>query len=153
MAFEPINTQEELDAIITSRLERERASIAKQYADYEDIRMANEALKQQISDGKSAAAEADKLIADLRGQVKNYELDKLRLAIAQETGIPLSLRDRLQGTSEEELRKDAEKLVEIIGKPAEKTAKRAPEPNPEPSQATGTDAALMGMVKGLNFNR
>lgn len=151
MAFQPINTQEELDAIITARVERERSAVAKQYADYDDLKKQNEALKQQVADGKTAAADADKRIADLTSRVKGFETDNLKLKVAQEVGIPLSLRDRLRGNTEEEIRADAEQLVGLVGKSQDKTARRAPEPNPEPSNLTGTDAALLGLVRDLNI--
>ena len=43
MAFDPINTQEELDKVIQSRIERERKAIESRYSDYD-------ALKLQVAD-------------------------------------------------------------------------------------------------------
>ena len=36
--FKPITTQEEFDAAIKTRLARERATVEKQYVDYEDLK-------------------------------------------------------------------------------------------------------------------
>lgn len=152
MAFTPINTQEELDAIITARVERERTAVAKQYADYEDLKKQNETLKQQLADSKTSAADADKRIAELTTQIKGFETDALKLKVAQEIGVPLSLRDRLQGNTEDEIREDAQKFIGYIGESQSKQTKRAPEPNPEPGAvAASTDAGLMSMVRNLNF--
>lgn len=151
MAFTPINTQEELDAIITARVERERSAVAKQYADYEDLKKQNEQLQTQLTEQKNTAADTVKRIAELNDKIHGYERDSIKLKVAQEVGIPLSLRDRLQGNTEDEIRKDAEQLVGIIGKSQEKQARRAPEPNPEPSSLTGTDAAMLGMARNLKF--
>lgn len=152
MAFTPINTQEELDAIITARVERERTAVAKQYADYEDLKKQNETLKQQLADSKTSAADADKRIAELTTQIKGFETDALKLKVAQEVGVPLSLRDRLQGNTEDEIRADAQQFIGFIGESQSKQTKRAPEPNPEPGTITSsTDAGLMSMVRNLNF--
>lgn len=38
MEFKPINTQEEFDERIAARLQRERDSVTKNYADYEQLK-------------------------------------------------------------------------------------------------------------------
>ena len=117
MAFNPINTQEELDQIIQQRIERERKTIMAQYADYDALKTQVTDLTQKLADEKSKHTDTVKQIADLQDKVHGYEVEALKTNIANETGIPFALRGRLQGSTEEEIRKDAETLAELIGKP------------------------------------
>lgn len=45
MAFEPINTQEELDALIKERIKRAEAKAREDFADYDELKRLNEVLK------------------------------------------------------------------------------------------------------------
>lgn len=155
MAFNPINTQEELDTIIQQRLERERKTIETKYADYEALQKKIEDLttqlteaKQKRTDAEQRSAEAVKQVADLQNAVKAAELETLKGNIAAETGIPFALRGRLQGTTEEEIRQDAAMLSDLIekGKPA-----RPAPPAPKLNEGVESSDPLMAMVKNMNF--
>ena len=112
--FTPINSQEEFDALIKDRLERERTAVRKEYADYEDIKTklskANEDMKAQAE--KLTSFESQ--ISDLNAKLSASETDSAKTRIALETGIPYEMRNRLNGTTEDEIRKDAEELVKFF---------------------------------------
>lgn len=125
--FKPINTQEEFDALISQRLQRERDSISKQYADYEEIKAKlseieneNSNLKNQVNDFTNKHATSESTINELNSKIKSYETDSAKTRIALEMGLPYDLAQRLKGENEEDLRKDAEMLYRMIGnnKPA-----------------------------------
>ena len=116
--FKAITTQEEFDAAIKSRLERERSTIQKQYADYES-------LKQQVADltnekgtwTQTLEAEKKKIqdqLDEANTKVKGLETENLKTKIAIEKGLPLELRTRLSGTTEEEIRADADSLAKLF---------------------------------------
>lgn len=133
--FTAINTQEEFDAAIKSRLERERNTIAKQYeeklsdyenlktkcADYDDLKSNLEKLTGEKASLETAAKEnADKMqslneqLTEANAKVKTFELDQIKTSAAIEAGIPVEFRNRLAGDSEEAIRKDAESLAALF---------------------------------------
>ena len=112
--FKPINTQEEFDEAIKSRLERERATVQKQYSDYED-------LKQQVTSLGELGKQKDASIADLQSkltasdtEVKQLKKKSLQTSIAMELGLPFEMSARLTGETEEEIRKDAESVKNLF---------------------------------------
>lgn len=54
-------------------------------------------------------------VGDLQSKLKSYELENLKIKIANQAGIPLDLAGRLSGETEEEIKVDAEKLASFIG--------------------------------------
>lgn len=150
MAFNPINTQEELDQIIQQRLERERKTLETKYADYDSLKTRIEELTNQLTDAKQKRTEAEKQVADLQNAVRAAELETLKGNIAAETGIPFALRGRLQGTTEEEIRKDAEMLTGLIGEATKRATPPAPAPKLNEDAGTSSDP-IMAMVKNMNF--
>lgn len=97
--FAQINTQEEFDAAIKDRLERER----QKYSDYDDI-------KKQRDAALNAVAEHEKTISQLKGDIDGLKLDAAKTKIAHELGLPQELASRLTGATDEEIRKDAESM-------------------------------------------
>ena len=118
--FKAIETQEALDAIIKNRLERNTksvtesvtAEVAKKYEGYISPDDAKKSAD-QIAALTEKLKESETKIADLTAKNSAYEISSAKLKIAQETGLPIELAERLSGTTEEELRKDAETLVKF----------------------------------------
>lgn len=122
--FKVINTQEELDALIKDRIDRERKSLSEKYFDYEELKKRNTEYEAQVSKLSEAnkayeakKAEYDKQIGELSSKIKGYETDSAKTRIALEVGLPYEMANRLSGSTEEEIRKDAEMLVKFVGKP------------------------------------
>ena len=137
MPFTPINTQEEFDAAIRDRLERERGK----YADYED-------LKTQVSTLTTERDTALQQVADRDAKIAKYETDSVKTRIAREKGIPAEMAHRLTGSTEEEIAQDADAMAKIF-----QTAKGAA-PLFDNSQPVGDDkdAALKQLLQNLNMN-
>lgn len=119
--FTPINTQEEFDSAIKSRLARERDTISKQFADYDSLKESvknltdqNNALTQAAADSGEKLKTLEDQLKEANGKINGYQLDIMRTNIAVEKGLPLELRDRLTGTTEEELKADADKLTKLF---------------------------------------
>ena len=123
--FIPINTQDEFDEKIKERLARERATITKQfeekYADYDQIKKDRDAFSSQIEGlQKTAKENADKItgleadLAKANEKASGLELENLKTQIALDKGLPMDLRGRLNGTTKEELEKDADSLKGIF---------------------------------------
>lgn len=123
MAFEPIETQEAFDAAIKSRIERNTKSVTdevtKKYEGYispEDANRQTAELNKQIKDLTAKLGERDSSIADLAAKNKAYETASVKTRIAREYNIPYELADRLSGETEDDIKKDAEKLSAFVGK-------------------------------------
>ena len=123
MAFEPIETQEAFDAAIKSRIERNTKSVTdevtKKYEGYispEDVSKQTAELNKQIESLTAKLGERDSSIADLTAKNKAYETASVKTRIAREYNIPYELADRLSGETEDDIKKDAEKLAAFVGR-------------------------------------
>lgn len=123
MAFEPIETQEAFDAAIKSRIERNTKSVTdevtKKYEGYispEDASKQTAELNKQIKDLTAKLGERDSSIADLTAKNKAYETASVKTRVAREYNIPYELADRLSGDTEDDIKKDAEKLSAFVGR-------------------------------------
>lgn len=91
--------------------------------DYDDLKNQNATLEKELQDLQSAIANKDEKykeletsISNLTSQVKTYETKELKLRVAHENQIPFELADRLSGESEEDIKKDAERLSAFVAK-------------------------------------
>ena len=146
--FKTIETQEELDNIVKERIRRER----EKYSDYEELKnrvseleTENSALKSTVEDDKQTRADLDAQIIDLQGKVTNYETASLRTRIALQNGLPYDLADRLQGTDEEALKADAERLAGFM-RPA---TPQAPLRDTEPPIGDSKEMQMKQMLRDL----
>ena len=118
----PITTQEEFDAAIKERLEREDKKVRAEYADYETIKESNtkltadvEKANKDLKDAQTKVAEHETTIEGLNAKVKQYERDSAKTKAALAAGLPADMASRLQGETEDDLKKDAENLAKIFG--------------------------------------
>lgn len=118
--FKIIETQEQFDAAIGERLKRERDTVRKEY---EGFLSPNDAAKKYAGylspedekkkyQGYISPEEAAKKDAKIKG----YESSSVKTRIAHEAGLPYEMAARLSGETEDDIRKDAESLVQLIGK-------------------------------------
>lgn len=140
--FKAIETQEAFDAAIKARLERNTRSvteeITKKYDGWispdEAKKSADQiaALNKEIETGKAA-------IAELTAKNAAYETSSVKMKIANEVGLPGEIADRITGETEEDMRKDAEKLAQLFVKPAHQPRPRSTE---DPEGMSGVEAAF-----------
>lgn len=149
--FKIIETQEQLDAILKDRLERERKTVESRFSDYDAIKSRNAELETQLSDLQSRMdAQASKYqgyddqIAALTQTVRDHETASAKTRIALETGLPYELASRLNGSTDEELRADAANIKKLIG-----TRAAAPLASTEPVAADPKAAAWQTMLNNL----
>lgn len=155
MPFKPIETQEEFDALIKDRLakqkskfEEEKAEILKKYEGYlspEDAEKLQKSFKDKESELTSSITERDEKEKSLQTQLdealaKNskYEADALKLRVALTSNIPYELADRLNGTTEEELKADAQRMAQYFSSQTKST----PEYTPSNGEADGVTEAF-----------
>lgn len=134
--FKPINTQEEFDAAIKDRLERERGK----FSDYES-------LKTQVGTLTTERDTAVQQLSDANAKIKTYETNSVKMRIAQEKGLPAEMALRLTGETEEDIAKDADSMVQIF------KATKGAAPLFDNSAVVGdnNDAALKQMLQNLNM--
>lgn len=147
--FKVIETQEQLDAIIKSRLDREKAK----YSDYDtlaekikNLETENTNLKQAITEKETSESTTASKIADLEKDVTAWKNKSLKQQIAMKNGLPFDLADRLQGDTEESLNEDAERLASLV------SVKNYTQPlaDKEPAfEEKGVDSAWRDVVKNL----
>lgn len=150
--FKPIETQEELDAIIgrTRKEATERAE--KKYADYDSIKSANAELTEKLSAAEKTAKDTadkykdyDQNLADLKNKVQKYEADSMKTRIALANGLPYEAAGRLHGETEEEIKADAELFAGLIKPKSQPMA----DPEPEITDKDSKRAAMRGMLRKM----
>ena len=121
--FKVIETQEQLDRIIGDRIKRAEQKAAEKYSDYDALKTQNadyaaqiSQLNEQIQKQSEASKGTETEIADLKKKVQSYETASVKTKIALEMGIPYQMASRLNGSTEEEIRADADGLAQLIGK-------------------------------------
>ncbi len=125
--FKVIETQEQLDSIISERIaraeKRAEEKAAEKYADYDEISKLVkdqtaqiEDLNKQLTAQTESASTSAQELDDLKAKVHKYETDSVRTRVAHEEGLPFELAARLSGEDEETIRADAKALVELVGK-------------------------------------
>lgn len=153
MEFTPITTQEDFDKAISERLKRERETLTKKYADYEELKGKIADYEKQIGEYGRSLNEAtekikthDQVVGELQAKVSKYETDSVKTRIAHEMGIPYELAGRLSGDSEEAIRKDAEGLSKIMGTQVHKAP---PLKSTEPSGVDSKNVAYKSMLDNM----
>lgn len=143
--FKVINTQEELDAVINERLSR----VAKKYSDYDEIKTRNSEYEKQLGDLQSQIKEFansksayENQIKELNVQVQGFQTNSIKSKIAIEYGLPYEFAARLQGSNEEEIKKDAEKLATIFVPKTQGTPIVEPEQSPTDDKTSALKSLL-----------
>jgi hypothetical protein len=148
--FKVIETQEQLDAIITARLERDRKTYGKQFeADLkekgwkspEEIEGLTKDLNDQISTLQNAAADKERLLAEKDTEIANgekYRSDLAKTRIAIGMGLPLEEAERISGANEDEWKADAKKTLERYQAFAAQSNKPSPIGSPESTSGSST---------------
>lgn len=129
-SFKPIETQEELDAIIKKRIDRERETTQKRFEGYvspEDHQKAITEANKAFDDYKKAHEGDEQTIADLTAKNKAYETASLKSQIAHEVGLSYEWVGRIKGEDEKSIREDAEALKKLVGNGAPVLPTKNPE--------------------------
>lgn len=149
--FKAIETQEELDKIITNRLEREREAANKRYEGFvspEDFKKALAEQQKTFDDYKKAHEGDAKTIEDLTAKNKAYETAALKSRVAREVGLSYEWVDRIGGEDENSIRADAEALKKLVG-----TGKTLlPTRNMDQGTGDDKDASLRQVLKSIKQN-
>ena len=118
----PINTQEEFDAAISERLKRERETVKKGFADYDEIKQKYsdgvrriEELEKSLQEANTKIGDLGRDIADKDGKIKGYETDSVKTRIAHELGLSYDAIAFLSGEDEDAIRKSGQTLRALVG--------------------------------------
>ena len=161
MEFKTIETQEELDKIISARLARQKESLEEQhkeaikaYGDYESLKTRNAELETQVGDLQATIKESEtsgsnyaKQLEELNAKVADYETASMRTRIALQHGLPYEMASRLVGDDEASIIADAKQLAGFVG---QGTGEIPPLKNPEPN-LDGKDGGYKSLLENLNL--
>ena len=149
--FTPIETQEQFDAAIKDRLNREKSKFAEQLAGFDETKSQLEAASKQIADLTEALNAANEKVSGFDAQIKEkdsklaeYATRAAKTQIAHEMGLSFDAIDFLKGETEEEIRSSAESLKNLVG-----AQKVAPLASNDGANLDPKDAALRGMLQEL----
>lgn len=164
--FKAIETQEEFDAAIKARLDRNTKTVTDEVKkSYEGYLSPDEAKKlteqvdsltAQTEGLRQALTEKETAITDLTAKNKAYETASVKARIAHEKGLPYELAERLSGETEQDISADADKLAQFVsaGCMNKFMPTAAPLYNPQGNAGDkGTaEAAYMSMLGELSGN-
>lgn len=112
-------SQEELNSIVSERLNKEKEKYDKQV---KELTTKAEAYEKQIATFTSQLEEINKKVAtheselqERDNKIHEYETQSVKMRVAHEVGIPYELASRLSGTTEEEIKTDAESIKGLLG--------------------------------------
>jgi len=106
--FEPITSQDDLNKVISERIQRERAK----YADYKDVKAKAAKLDEIENSNRTEAEKHQARVTELESELNAVRSESMRLRIASEHGITDAddIALFLTGTDEETLTKQAKRL-------------------------------------------
>lgn len=160
--FKPITSQEELDAVIKDRLNRQNEKhsreLSEKLASFEETKQKLSECEAKIGELtqslegngteltalKKQIEEKDAMLSEKEALLLAHERASAKNKIAREYGIPSELADRLTGTTEDELRADAESLKAVLGQ-----SKVPPLATPQGGNINAKSAALKEMSDAL----
>lgn len=146
--FTPINTQEEFDAMIKSRIERAENKVRSEFADYETIKSNLSAIQSEKATLTEKVSALESQVSELTDKLSASETASVKTRIALEKGLPYEMRDRLTGNTEEEITADAEALVKLFNAQNPSNLPRfSQEPKTNPDSAK--EAALRALSENL----
>lgn len=121
MAFTPIETQDQLDAIVGERVSRAKETARKEFDGWispeeltKQTAEQNERMGTLESQVKALTEERDALtgqLADKDAAIAKYEADSVKTKIAIGAGLRMEYASRLRGETEEEWEADAAALA------------------------------------------
>lgn len=152
--FQPITSQEQLNSIIGDRIKRAQESAEKKYEGYlskEEVSKRVAEYQKQIDEINAAHSKDSETIETLTAQVKSFETANLKSRVAYEMGLPYGMASRITGETEEDIRKDAQSLKELIGTPKPQAPQATTEPrltqNPEKAIENAAYRKLLDSIK------
>lgn len=152
--FQPITSQEQLNSIIGDRIKRAQESAEKKYEGYlskEEVSKQVAVYQQQIDEISAAHSKDSETIKTLTAQVKSFETANLKSRVAHEMGLPYGMASRITGETEEDIRKDAQSLKELIGTNKPQAPQATTEPrltqNPEKAIENAAYRKLLDSIK------
>lgn len=156
--FMAITTQEEFEKRLKERLDRERQTAEKRWQDQvkekedslEAMKAENANLKDILEKQKEDKKAEQTAISDLKKQIQSFQLKELKTKAAVEYGIPYSLSDRLQGSTEDEIVQDAKNLSKYLGKAEPIAPLKDLEPRGLTSGASAIDGAYAELARNLS---
>ena len=152
--FQPITTQEQLNSIIGDRIKRAQESAEKKFEGYlskEEVSKQIADYQKQIDEINAAHTQDSETIKTLTAQVKSFETANLKSKVAMELGLPYGMASRISGETEEDIRKDAQSLKDLIGTTKPQAPQAATEPrltqSPEKVMENAAYKKLLGSIK------
>ena len=149
--FTVIETQEQFDAAIKDRLGREKAKFAEQLAGYDETKAKLSDAEKQIADLTEALTAANEKVSGFNEQIAerdkkiaDYATRAAKTQIAHEMGLSFDAIDFLKGETEDDIRKSAESLKNLVG-----VQKVAPLASNDGASLDPKEAALRGMLQDL----
>jgi hypothetical protein len=131
--FKAPESQEELDRIVQSRLDRERSK----YSDYEDLKAKADRLRELEEKDMSDAQKAEKRAEDAEKRAAALELEVLKRTVAEDKGVPAKL---LSGNTKEELEDWADELLKTFAKKDDEGDKKRRRRGPSSDSLDRTDS-------------
>lgn len=112
---------------------------------YNNLASEKKQLDLDIASKDTQIEEFQKLdVEALQQEAEKYKLENLKINIASQANIPLELAGRLSGSTEEEIKADAEKLAGFVNK-------KQPLPlKPTEPTVDDKDAGLKNMLSNMN---
>lgn len=153
MAFQIIETQEQLDAVIGERVARAKETAKKEFEGFispekvEEMKTAHkleiEGLTKASSETVEKISSLEKALKEKDDKIAKYESDSVKIKVANEFGLSIDAVKFIGGSDEESIRESAKALKNLVG------TRVAPLADPEGKGGDSKESAYKEMLKGL----
>lgn len=133
-----LHTQDDVDKVVESRLERER----KKFADYDELKEKAGSVEKVKSEYEEKLKGASTEKSELEGKLKSAQLETVKVKAIHEFKLSEELSEFINGEDEDTIRSQAEKLSKGVGGSSVKIDKT---PKPGDKKTSDTKTAAQGL--------
>ena len=158
--FTPIETQDDFDKAIKSRLAQKDRELADKYKDYlspekaeamkADFEKKLEETNKTVKEAQEKLSSYDQTVSELTQRAEMAEATLLKNTVAYEHKIPLELAGRLIGSTKEELDKDAETISGLLKPQGTGSIPPLHTGTQTTNTNNGLDAGMAQLLAGVN---
>jgi ribosome-binding ATPase YchF (GTP1/OBG family) len=146
--FKPIKTQDELNKVIKSRIERERKKLENNVKDYSELKEFKETNLKKVETLSKTLAEQKQELENKENELNNFKLENLKTKSLIEANLPLSALKNVYGQTDDEIKASIDNLKSVISNNS--TSVVPPKKNPDAEhKGKGANNPYMKMAQQI----
>jgi chromosome segregation ATPase len=112
--FQPVDSQEKLNNIISERLERQQKQFDSKIKDFENLQSELKTLQNEKSEFDGQLEKLNNELKEKKSLVEKFELKEQKFNILRDVGLSSNYINNITGNNPDELTNSAKQLKELI---------------------------------------